>query len=82
MALKAARDTAEQAARIVRAKQREGQVDGLLDAERSFAEAEAQLAAADASIAAAQIDLFRALGGGRGMLADGGPAWQREQRGL
>lgn len=66
IALKAARDAAEKAARIVRAQQREGQVDGLvlLDAERSFAETEAQLAAIDAGIAAAQIDLFRALAGG------------------
>lgn len=67
-ALKAARDAAERAARIVRAQQREGQVDGLalLDAERSFAEAEAQLAAMDAGIATAQIDLFKALAGGWG----------------
>ncbi|ODP37875.1 efflux transporter outer membrane subunit [Sphingomonas turrisvirgatae] len=67
-ALRAARDSAERAARIVRAQQREGQVDGLvlLDAERSFAETEAQLAAIDAGIATAQIDLFRALGGGWG----------------
>ena len=66
IALKAARDAAEKAARIVRAQQREGQVDGLvlLDAERSFAETEAQLAAIDAGIAAAQIDLFKALAGG------------------
>lgn len=67
-ALQAARDSAERAARIVRAQQREGQVDGLvlLDAERSFAESEAQLAEIDAAIASAQIDLFRALGGGWG----------------
>ncbi|MEG3181312.1 efflux transporter outer membrane subunit [Sphingomonas sp. LT1P40] len=66
IALQAARDAAERAARIVRAQQREGQVDGLvlLDAERSFAEAEAQLAATDANIASAQIDLFKALAGG------------------
>lgn len=65
-ALQAARDAAEQAVRIVRAQQREGQVDGLvlLDAERSFAEAEAQLAAIDAGIGGAQIDLFKALAGG------------------
>ena len=65
-ALKAARDSAEQAARIVRAQQREGTVDSLslLDAERTFAEAEGQLAAIDADIADAQINLFRALGGG------------------
>lgn len=66
IALQAARDAAEQAVRIVRAQQREGQVDGLvlLDAERSFAETEAQLAAIDAGIATAQIDLFKALAGG------------------
>ena len=65
-ALKAARDAAEQAARIVRAQQREGQVDSLalIDAERTFAETEAQLAAIDAGIADAQINLFKALGGG------------------
>ena len=65
-ALKAARDQAETAARIVRAQQREGQVDSLalLDAERTFADAEASLADMDARIADAQIDLFRALGGG------------------
>jgi NodT family efflux transporter outer membrane factor (OMF) lipoprotein len=68
IALKAARDAAERAARIVRAQQREGQVDGLvlLDAERSFAETEAQLAAIDAYIATVQIDLFKALAGGWG----------------
>lgn len=66
IALQAARDAAERAVRIVRAQQREGQVDGLvlLDAERSFAEAEAQLATVDANIASAQIDLFKALAGG------------------
>lgn len=64
-ALQAARDSAEKAARIVRAQQREGQVDGLvlLDAERTFAEAEAALADIDAQVASAQIDLFKALGG-------------------
>lgn len=68
IALQAARDAAEKAARIVRAQQREGQVDGLvlLDAERSFAEAEAELAAIDAGIATAQINLFKALAGGWG----------------
>ncbi|HSX54386.1 MAG TPA: TolC family protein, partial [Sphingomonas sp.] len=68
IALQAARDAAEKAARIVRAQQREGQVDGLvlLDAERSFAEAEAELAAIDAGIAGAQINLFKALAGGWG----------------
>ena len=56
----------ERAARIVRAQQREGQVDSLalLDAERTFAEAEAELANARGQVATAQIDLFRALGGG------------------
>ena len=65
-ALRAARNEAEVAARIVRAQQREGQVDSLslLDAERTFAEAEAELANVNGQIATAQIDLFRALGGG------------------
>ena len=65
-ALQAARNEAEAAAKIVRAQQREGQVDSLalLDSERTFAEAEAALALADAQIAEAQITLFRALGGG------------------
>ena len=67
-ALKAARDEAEVAARIVRAQQREGQVDSLalLDAERTFAESEAELAAMNGRVATSQIDLFRALGGGWG----------------
>ena len=65
-ALEAARNEAEVASRIVRAQQREGQVDSLalLDAERTFAEAEAELANARGQVATAQIDLFRALGGG------------------
>ena len=65
-ALKAARDEAEVAANIVRAQQREGQVDSLvlLDAERTFAEAQAQVADINGQVADAQIDLFRALGGG------------------
>ena len=65
-ALKSARDEAEVAVRIVRAQQREGQVDSLalLDAERTFAESEADLAAMNGQVATAQIDLFRALGGG------------------
>ncbi len=56
---------AETAARITRARQREGEISSLelLDAERTAADAEAALAAADARIADAQIDLFRALGG-------------------
>jgi NodT family efflux transporter outer membrane factor (OMF) lipoprotein len=66
--LKAARDEAAVAARIVRAQQREGQVDSLslLDAERTFAEAEQELTAMDGRVATSQIDLFRALGGGWG----------------
>ncbi len=65
-ALRAARDEAAVAARIMRAQQREGQVDSLalLDAERTFAETEAELTAMDGRVVAAQIDLFRALGGG------------------
>jgi NodT family efflux transporter outer membrane factor (OMF) lipoprotein len=65
-ALQAARNDAEAAVSITRARQREGQIDSLelLDAERTFADAEAELARADASIAEAQVDLFRALGGG------------------
>ncbi|WP_136162197.1 efflux transporter outer membrane subunit [Sphingomonas flavalba] len=65
-ALASARDAAATAARIVRARQREGTVDFLevLDAERTFAATEADVAASDAGIAAAQIALFRALGGG------------------
>lgn len=66
ISLQAAQDHAERAVRIVRAQQREGQVDSLslLDAERTFADAEAQLAENDAGIANRQVDLFRALGGG------------------
>ena len=65
-ALQAARDAAETAARITRARQREGQIDSLelLDAERTLADAEADLAEADAAISSAQVNLFRALGGG------------------
>lgn len=64
--LRAARDAAEKAATITRARQREGDISSLelLDAERTAADAEAALAEADARIAADQIDLFRALGGG------------------
>ncbi|WP_206365653.1 efflux transporter outer membrane subunit [Sphingomonas sp. AAP5] len=64
--LHSARDNAATAARITRARQREGTIDFLevLDAERTFADSDAELAAADARIADAQIDLFRALGGG------------------
>jgi NodT family efflux transporter outer membrane factor (OMF) lipoprotein len=65
-ALASARDSADKAVRITRARQREGQIDFLevLDAERTFADAEAELADADTRIAGAQIDLFRSLGGG------------------
>jgi NodT family efflux transporter outer membrane factor (OMF) lipoprotein len=65
-ALKDASDQAEVAARITRARQREGQIDSLelLDAERTAADAAATLSEADARIAEAQVDLFRALGGG------------------
>lgn len=64
--LQSARDNAATAARITRARQREGTIDFLevLDAERTFADSDAELAAADARIADTQIDLFRALGGG------------------
>ncbi len=64
--LQSARDNAATAARITRARQREGTIDFLevLDAERTFADSDAELAAADARIAGAQVDLFRALGGG------------------
>ena len=65
-ALGTARDEAERAVTIVRAQQREGQVDSLslLDAERTFADAEAELARAEGRVADRQVDLFRALGGG------------------
>jgi NodT family efflux transporter outer membrane factor (OMF) lipoprotein len=65
-ALARARDDAANAARIVQARQREGQVDTLtlIDAERTNAEAEAALAQSKFAVASAQIDLFRALGGG------------------
>ncbi|MFZ3482272.1 efflux transporter outer membrane subunit [Sphingomonas sp. 3-13AW] len=65
-ALQAARNEAEAAVNIARARQREGDIDSLalLDAERTFADAEATLASADAFIAQTQVDLFRALGGG------------------
>jgi len=65
-ALRAARDQAERAARIVRAKRQEGASDSLewLDAERTFAETEAVLAAQDGQISRRQVALFRALAGG------------------
>lgn len=65
-ALQAARDEAQVAVKIVRAQQREGQVDtlALLDAERTFAELEFDLATMNGQVVSAQIDLFRVLGGG------------------
>jgi NodT family efflux transporter outer membrane factor (OMF) lipoprotein len=65
-ALEQAHKAAGVAARIVRARQREGQVDSLelLDAERTLADAQAELAAVRTSVSRAQIDVFRALGGG------------------
>ncbi|WP_294171717.1 efflux transporter outer membrane subunit [uncultured Sphingomonas sp.] len=65
-ALQSARDEAEAAARITRARQREGDINSLelLDSERTAADAQAALAEADARIVEAQIDLFRSLGGG------------------
>lgn len=65
-ALRSARDQAQKAATITRARQREGDISSLelLDAERTAAEADAALAEADARIANAQVDLFKALGGG------------------
>ena len=65
-ALLAARDQAQKAAAITRARQREGDISSLelLDAERTAADAEAALAEANARIADAQVDLFKALGGG------------------
>ncbi len=65
-ALGAALAQAEAAARITRARQREGDISSLelLDAERTAADTQAALAQADAQIARAQILLFRALGGG------------------
>jgi NodT family efflux transporter outer membrane factor (OMF) lipoprotein len=71
-ALQAASNAAGVAARITRARQREGQIDSLelLDAERTLADTQASLAEADAAISRAQVDLFRALGGG----------WQQSQQ--
>ena len=65
-ALRSARDQAQKAAAITRARQREGDISSLelLDAERTAAESEAALAEAEARIADAQVDLFKALGGG------------------
>ena len=66
LALQAASEDAERAARIVRAQQREGTINSLdrLDAERTLAEARAELADQDAAVSRAQVDVFRALGGG------------------
>jgi NodT family efflux transporter outer membrane factor (OMF) lipoprotein len=65
-ALRAAATRAETAARITRARQREGDISSLelLDAERTAAETQVELADADARVAFAQIALFSALGGG------------------
>ncbi|HWI85270.1 MAG TPA: TolC family protein [Sphingomonas sp.] len=65
-ALATAQGHAATAARIIHARQREGQVDflTLLDAERTNAEAQADLAESNFAVASAQVDLFRALGGG------------------
>jgi multidrug efflux system outer membrane protein len=65
-ALEASRAEADAAAGIVRARQREGQVDFLdvLDAERTAAQAEADVASVDAQVADAQIAVFKTLGGG------------------
>lgn len=76
LALNSAREEAARAARIVQARQREGQVDylTLIDAERTNAEAEAALAQSSYAVASAQIDLFRALGGGWQSQLAGGAA--------
>ena len=65
-ALRAAREEAEVAARILRARHREGEADSLalIDAERTYAEADAAVADMNGRISTSQIDLFRALGGG------------------
>lgn len=57
---------AENAARIVRAQNREGLINSLetLDAERTLAETQATLADQNAEVSRRQIDVFRALGGG------------------
>ncbi|MCP9221174.1 TolC family protein [Erythrobacter sp. LQ02-29] len=64
--LTAAVQSAERAARIVRAQNREGLINSLdtLDAERTLAEARATLADQDADVSRQQIAVFRALGGG------------------
>ncbi|MEO5706307.1 MAG: TolC family protein [Alteraurantiacibacter sp.] len=65
-ALQAAQAAAERAARITRARQREGTINSLerLDAERTLADTTAALAEQDAAISRAQVDVFLALGGG------------------
>jgi len=64
--LSAAQTAADRAARITRARQREGIIDSLelLDAERTLADTRAALAQQDGAISSAQIDVFLALGGG------------------
>jgi len=64
--LSAAQTAADRAARITRARQREGIIDSLelLDAERTLADRRAALAQQDGAISSAQIDVFLALGGG------------------
>jgi len=64
--LSAAQTAADRAARITRARQREGIIDSLetLDAERTLADTRAALAQQDGAISRAQIDVFLALGGG------------------
>jgi len=64
--LQAAADAATRAARISRARQREGTINSLerLDAERTLAETRAALADQDAVLSRAQVDVFLALGGG------------------
>ncbi|MFN6935085.1 MAG: efflux transporter outer membrane subunit [Tsuneonella sp.] len=64
--LVAAVEAASRAARITRAKNRQGVIDSLqtLDAERTLAEAQSALSDQDAFVSQRQIGLFRALGGG------------------
>ena len=65
-ALKAARDTAAQAASQASALYQAGKTDYLpvLDAQRTLASADSALAASLAQLADMQIDVFLALGGG------------------
>ncbi|MXO66428.1 efflux transporter outer membrane subunit [Altericroceibacterium endophyticum] len=64
--LQSATSAAETAARITRARLREGTANSLevIDAERTLAEARAVQSSQDGAVSRAQIDLFRALGGG------------------